>query len=388
VAIREVVAAAAAMASTPRRATTRRFNRTGWTIREGNRSAQTTADDPLRGHLKRLGLTYVPGRATAAAASRHYEHTARLDGQAHTRGDRVAACSSSNTRTNTTRRATWKALATLQRSAPFLAGATATLLQRHRPPGGLGTGCTPPACDAVSIIRAAVQPKLGVYERCAVVSSSRSLMNAGLGACIDGFDGVMRFNDAPLVSRRDLGAKTTWRLSTYSPWRVVTDSERLGSGLFTADHQLLYCHNHWLGVCQTTPAAKTINPTFVNHAQRFIAGVTRGLRRPHGEGPHRPPSSGMLGVALALVLCNHTTVFGMTAEDPQADRTARRRCAKYFDWISFGNGSSPRQTRPTGRRGCITAEEYFHPALNSFHSWSMEREVLRTLHGAGVLHVW
>ena len=349
-----------------------------------NRTASERAD-PLHWHLKRLGHRVVPSVRTAHSASAAYTRAAHL-------------ASSSARSLSRSCRQTWppapmtsarspRILSALLRTQPFLAGESSSRLLHHPPPGGLA-GCKPPDCDVAAIVRAAIRlDGPSTYGRCVVVSSSRSLVNSGLGECIDGFDGVFRFNDAPLVSEIDLGKKTTFRLATYSPWRVIAASERLGSGIFSAVNYLLYCHTHWLGTCQKMRSAKTVNPLFVGQLQRLIRRLA-GQRRAQGESARRPPSSGMLGIALSLALCNSTTVVGSTLASPLARPVAWRQCAKYFDWFEFWNSSWStlhRNLSRAGGRKCVTEGEYFDPASNTYHSWSREREALRSLHEAGLV---
>ena len=179
-----------------------------------------------------------------------------------------------------------------------------------------------------------------------------------------------------------MGTRCTWRLSTYSPWRVVTESERLGSRIFDATSQLLYCHNPWVGVCQHTRGAMTINPTFVGEVQRIIHTLTRHIVR--------TPSSGMLGVGLALALCNRTVLFGSTLVRDSHSGGAAPTCAKYFDWDEFSQLSTPLRTLAikqrnlsvTGGKVCVTTREYFNDAS---HSWYWEREAMRALAEAGAI---
>ena len=333
-------------------------------------------------HLMRTGHRVVPTVATAQQAAKAYRSTAsRLEGKSARRAQ-PGSSTRERVRSREKRSRGRDLLRTLRATSPFLAGADVHALRASAPPAGLGKLCNTSSCNASLIVRAAVQPDARTYRRCAVVHSGSSLVNAGLGACIDSMDAVLRCNDAPLISRADLGTKTTWRLSTYSPWRVVTASEKLGSGIFNATSQLLYCHTPWVGVCQQTRGAMQINPSFVGAVRDLVHGLTRRFIR--------APSSGMLGVGLALALCNETAVFGSTIEQEPADAPAQ--CAKYFDWDEFSRLSTrwttlsikKRNVSQTGGKVCLTSHEYFN---RDGHSWHWERVALRTLASDGAISV-
>ena len=76
--------------------------------------------------------------------------------------------------------------------------------------------------------------------------------------------------------------------------------------------------------------------------------------------PRRPPSTGLLAIALALVHCHHVHLFGFEARR-EGERSPR--CAKYYDL--------------PGR--CMTMATYATTG-NKYHSWGLQIGTLRVLH--------
>ena len=125
---------------------------------------------------------------------------------------------------------------TLQATPLFMADAFPPALLLYHPPRGLRDNGLQPSCKARAVSRvgtcdmlsvaeafvrnATIPPPPRVFSRCAVVGSGSHLDASDLGGCIDAHDAVIRLNDAPVAPQymKDVGTRTTWRLSTMQSW--------------------------------------------------------------------------------------------------------------------------------------------------------------------------
>ena len=88
---------------------------------------------------------------------------------------------------------------------------------------------TPTLCRALA--SELKQRTLGIargskFRRCAVVGSSGHLRGLNAARIIDSHDAVMRFNLAPVGPHaQDVGSRTTWRVMSHFPWRVVVSGK-------------------------------------------------------------------------------------------------------------------------------------------------------------------
>ena len=178
------------------------------------------------------------------------------------------------------------------------------------------------------------------YASCAVVGSGGTLKRARLRKLIDSYDAVFRHNLAPVAGAhgRDVGTRTTFRVLSHFPWRVVLS----GWAPSMLVGPTLYCFNAWLGVCQlealvpsTRPSKAArqhmrpipmVNPTLVGLAEALQLRHTTG--RVRSEAARVTPSSGLVGVALAMALCERVSVLGF---GNATDRGSAGRCWHYFD---------------------------------------------------------
>ena len=140
------------------------------------------------------------------------------------------------------------------------------------------------------------------HRSCAVVGSGGIMRSSGLGKSIDRHAAVIRFNGAPTFSLYvpDVGSRTTLQLSTLVPWRHWrrrADAAQLDR----VRDSVLYCHNHWVGNCWSD-ALKYGKGNVVNPVLVAAAGA---LLRAHGSRKaSRVPSSGLVGIAMALASCD------------------------------------------------------------------------------------
>jgi hypothetical protein len=164
------------------------------------------------------------------------------------------------------------------------------------------------------------------FDTCAVVSSSGSLKDSGLGARIDANDFVIRFNNAPTGGEhaRDVGSKTSLR---------IVNSQVVGRPQFKfLESQDMYADPPVL-VWDPSSYDGSLQRWYANPDYPFFETFfSRRLMRPfdklhllrpaslwslwdwlqaHSKYPllPNPPSSGFLGLAVALGHCRHVHVY-------------------------------------------------------------------------------
>jgi len=165
------------------------------------------------------------------------------------------------------------------------------------------------------------------FDSCGVVSSSGSLWGSKLGEDIDSNDVVIRFNDAPTSGyERDVGERTTLRIVNS---QVVGKPEfqfleRAGKGAFASDATLVWdpaAYNATLKEWYSSPdypffetffsrrlmspqeELHLLHPASVWSAWDWLQKHTRHPLLPN------PPSSGFLGILLALRRCRRVRVY-------------------------------------------------------------------------------
>ena len=239
----------------------------------------------------------------------------------------------------------------------------------------------------------AVWNRSKVFRTCAVVGSGAGLRGVGLGSAIDAHEMVIRFNGAPLLPH-DTGGRTTLRISTHSPWRHwrrERDVSRSGP-------LALYCHNPWLGSCwadalgsnnatassrqepsqsaggrSSTARVTVINPELVAETAALL-----GAREAKSRSRALPPTSGMLGIAVALSACNAATpvdVYGF-GEPLANDEATSRQCDHYWECRTeqasyFGRAGS--SSAGDGRRAFVA------------HDWAAQARALDWLEAVGAI---
>lgn len=282
----------------------------------------------------------------------------------------------------------------MRRTPVYLAEANAQLLRQAAPPAGFGHL---PAATAATLIAAASLPRPPRrVGRCAVVGSAANLLGSHLGRCIDSHDVVIRFNGAADAAAgaaaAHLGHRTTWQLSTYPAWRAAT--QRASVGIHHEPQplqQLLYCQNTYVGVCQLKahrPIA--VNPSFVGATSKLMDSVlrARGWDWLHRQDAHRkPPSTGMVGIGLALASCRHVDVFGFTVDKrllfPPSNRSGSMGSGGQGGALAALTCAKHTAVRP----GCVSARDYFG-RQGGFHAWQLQFEVVRALAETGQIRLW
>ena len=160
------------------------------------------------------------------------------------------------------------------------------------------------------------------FRHCAVVGSSRNLLDRSDGAAIDAADWVIRVNNAPTSPdlSSHVGSRTDVYVNTHSSRRAACTAMASGSDQYhaTSSHcntsaQVFYCHvpnvgRCWWGVHQDH--FDRISPRLVGWARSMLS--TRKF-----------PTTGFMAVLLALHTCGVTRLYGFGPSFSSS-------CAKYF----------------------------------------------------------
>ncbi len=155
------------------------------------------------------------------------------------------------------------------------------------------------------------------FGTCAVVSSSGNLLGSGKGAEIDSHDAVIRFNKATVRSFvKDVGSKTTIRI--VNSQLITLDRrflrQRLKTDLFiwdpsryndTIETWLTHPEFNFLSALQRNNNREyvLISPIFLWDLWKIIQGYSSERIQPN------PPSSGFIGIILAMSLCRRINVY-------------------------------------------------------------------------------
>lgn len=211
------------------------------------------------------------------------------------------------------------------------------------------------------------RPTPALYGSCAVVGSSGGLSGSGQGALIDSHDAVVRFNSAPTggVYGADVGNRTSIWVASHIPWRG--QARRTA----TLPHEAagLYCFNPWLGAChaEAIRAARMhvygplyrpfmVSPALAAAVMRIqvaLGGKTGGSVR---------PSTGLIGVGLALASCARVSLFGFGND---TDPSHAAHCNHYYD--------------------CRTNQTNYFAGRMGYHDWHGQWRALAALIDLGAI---
>lgn len=187
---------------------------------------------------------------------------------------------------------------------------------------------------AAALQRSTSRPSQTTFGTCAVVGSSGGLSGSGQGAQIDAHDAVFRFNTAPVGGRYmdDVGNRTTVWVASHAPWRTQL---RTRVGTFASEDAALYCFNPWLGACFSDALAgkrvdsrgRTITPLLISPT---LAASMMGIQVALGgrATSNLRPSTGLMGVGLALASCARVSLFGFAND---SDARMAGFCNHYYD---------------------------------------------------------
>lgn len=218
------------------------------------------------------------------------------------------------------------------------------------------------------------------HGTCAVVGSSGGLTGSGQGALIDAHDAVYRFNSAPVGGpyEADVGNRTSVWVASHVPWRAQArriaalgasrlDSVTAVTSLSSASSEgaALYCFNPWLGACHVDAmGGKRLgvsSPLFISPAlvtammqiQITSGGKSGGVVR---------PSTGLMGVGLALASCARVSLFGFGND---SDPGMQGHCNHYYD--------------------CRTNQTNYFAGRMGYHDWHGQWRALAALIDLGAL---
>jgi hypothetical protein len=164
------------------------------------------------------------------------------------------------------------------------------------------------------------------YGRCAVVGNSGVSLGLALGGEIDAHELVIRFNYPPLRGfERDVGNRTDWMMtgastlfqSNHHPFMRYSDfpNDTLLL-LFPRSAATLLERRDELLRPDVAPRLRFVAPFFTDFVQRIFTEYVRQLpdsSRANDKGHVHRPSSGLRGIIVALLACNHTDVYGFGA---------------------------------------------------------------------------
>ena len=155
------------------------------------------------------------------------------------------------------------------------------------------------------------------YDSCAVVGNSGTLLESELGEEIDAHAVVIRFNGGITEGYEQfVGTKTTFRILN----RPDSASPSTEAGEVTIatvrDHQLRTWVRSVIEHPERSDSSYVFDPEFLCYCWSWV-----------GNKGHKP-SSGLVGLVMALKTCKTTTLFGFSSSSYFSD-TSRPH---YFDW--------------------------------------------------------
>ena len=245
-------------------------------------------------------------------------------------------------------------------------GANATLRGRNMSAAaGASENC---ANLARTLQRVTGRPRRSTFSTCAVVGSSGGLRGSQQGMEIDEHEAVFRFNTAPTGGRyaADVGNRTSLWVASHIPWRAQLKAR---VGAMGEEEAALYCFNHWLGKCFSDAVGGTMRdargrPTMPLLMSPLLTGAMMAIQVALGgksSGPVRP-STGLMGVGLALASCARVTIYGFANYTEDATRAF---CNHYYD--------------------CRFNQSRYLSGKMGYHDWQGQWRVLAALVDLGAL---
>ncbi|AZB49179.1 putative beta-galactoside alpha-2,6-sialyltransferase 1 [Phascolarctid gammaherpesvirus 1] len=184
--------------------------------------------------------------------------------------------------------------------------------------------------------------KIQEKTTCAVVSSAGSMRGSGFGKDIDGHDLILRFNDAPTEGYEvDVGNKTTLRLlnsqvfvkrknfffnsqqnlgQQFIIWDPTKYNANLSEWYTKPEFDFFSQFREWVD-SMIGKEAFILHPGFLWKVWTVIQAFNTEKIQPH------PPSSGSIGVALLMNVCQKIDLYGFLSVE------IRELCHYYDDSI-------------------------------------------------------
>ena len=216
--------------------------------------------------------------------------------------------------------------------------------------------------------RTTARPAHAAHGTCAVVGSSGGLSGSGQGARIDAHDAIYRFNSAPTGGPylADVGNRTSVWIASHIPWRMQAKLEagRRRSG-DVSEVAALYCFNPWLGSCHVEAmGSKKLGITMPHMLNPQLAAAMMRIQVALGgkSGGSVRPSTGLIGVGLALASCARVSLYGFGND---SDPVMQGHCNHYYD--------------------CRTNQTNYFAGRMGYHDWHGQWRVLAALINLGVL---
>ncbi|AST09356.1 hypothetical protein Murmansk-161 [Murmansk poxvirus] len=152
-----------------------------------------------------------------------------------------------------------------------------------------------------------------IYNKCALVTSSGSLLGSKHGSDIDSHDAVIRFNDAVVKGfQKDIGSKTSLRivnsqlvfkrplfsrrLSNIAVWDPSKYNENITSWLTNPEF-------NFFPILRNKKDYDIISPKFIWKLWDVIQSYHPEKIQPN------PPSSGFIGIVIAMQMCDSVTIY-------------------------------------------------------------------------------
>jgi len=153
------------------------------------------------------------------------------------------------------------------------------------------------------------------WHTCAIVGSSGSLLNSGLGRVIDRYDAVFRTNLAPYVGyENDVGSKTSVRVgnvkSIFGDQLFAKKFRGLSCGRELRAEKSLGAGSSNDGLTHVLPTLKVSDLLAIQCLQTPELNITLDLPENGAK-----LTTGMMSVAIALNLCERVSLFGYDSHE-------------------------------------------------------------------------
>ena len=191
---------------------------------------------------------------------------------------------------------------------------------------------------------------------CAVVATSSTLLKRTDGARIDKAHTVIRVNSIPMLPhlfRAHTGSRTDVLVTTFDRWTHTNLTSH------AQPVRVFYCVNRHVDRCWT--AARN------DGLFRVSPGFVRTVQRMHGI--RRWPSTGLVALSLANVLCDRVEAYGVGIDSTFSN------CSHYYNADGGDPAICTHQVKEVHMRN--TQRKYALYSNSTWHDFSREAIVLR-----------